>query len=164
MSKEQSAIDKIYKIEEDIEFIKVSLQLIDNNLKLLMNKLNKVTKELAEQPAPAPPVKVTATPGAPLAPREKRVESDALVLGKIKVFGYVVNSNKHPLENIEVNVFDNNNEIIKKRKTDKEGYWEVRLPPGKYGIEYIQEGYHPVNKVITLDKNIKSFEVRNAPA
>lgn len=162
MSKEQSAVDKIYKMEEDIEFIKVSLQLIDNNLKLLMNKLNKINKEMAEQPAPPP--KVTATPGAPLAPREKRVESDSLVLGKIKVFGYVVNSNKHPLENIEVNIFDDKNEIIKKRKTDKEGYWEVRLPSGKYGVEYIQEGYHPINKVITLEKNIKSFEVRNAPA
>ncbi len=162
MSKEQSAIEKIYKIEEDLEFIKVNLELINNNLKLLMNKVGKLNKELAEQPVV--PQKITATPGVPLPPREKRVESDSLVLGKIKVFGYVVNSNKHPLENIEVNVFDEKNEIIKKRKTDKEGYWEVRLPPGKFGIEYIQEGYHPINKVITLDKNIKSFEVKNASA
>src|SRR3990167_5034547 len=147
---EQSAIDKIYKIEEDLEYIKKYLILLDNNLKLISNKLNKIQQKepVAKQ--------ITATPGTPLAPREK---SDKLILGKIKVFGYVINTEKFPLENIEINVYDESNSILKQRKTDKNGYWEVRLPVGKYGVEYIQSGYHPVNKIITLDKTMSTFEV-----
>lgn len=161
MSKEQTAIDKIYQMEEDIAYIKQYVQLIDNNLKLLNNKLAKISEALENQPAPQAPTKITATPGTPPPPpQQQRKDSERLVLGKIKAFGYIVNKSKQPIPGVDIQVYDENNEVVKRRKTDKDGYWEVRLPPGKYGVEYRQEGYRPINRTIILDRTMKSFEVR----
>lgn len=159
MGKEETAIDKIYKIEEDIGYIKQYLQLLDNNLKLLNNKLSKIANLLENQPIPKSAQRITATPGTPPPPVERR-ESEGLTLGKIKTFGVICNSAKQPIPNVDVQVYNENNEIIKRRKTDNNGYWEVRLPPGKYGVEYNQEGFKPINMVILLDKTMNSFEVK----
>jgi hypothetical protein len=159
MTKEQAAIDKIYQMEEDIAYIKQYVQLIDNNLKLLNNKLAKISDALESQPIPQAPTKITATPGTP-PPPQKRKESERLVLGKIKTFGYIVNKSKQPIPDVDIQVYDEDNEIVKRRKTDRDGYWEVRLPPGKYGVEYRQEGYRPINRTILLDRTMKSFEVK----
>lgn len=159
MDREETAIDKIYKIEEEILFIKQYLQLIDNNLKLLHNKLGKLGDTLESSSAPKTLPKVTATPGTKPPPRPKK-ESEELVLGKIKTFGYIVNKSKKPISNIDVQVYNNDGDIIKRRKTDSNGYWEVRLPAGKYGVEYIQEGYRPINRTVLLDNSMNSFEVR----
>lgn len=160
MSKEETAIDKIYRMEEDIVYIKQYLQLIDNNLKLLNNKIAKLASAIENQPVQEPSAKITATPGTPPPPNQERKESNRLVLGKIKTFGYIVNKSKQPISDVEVQVYDENNEIIKRKKTDKDGYWEVRIPPGKYGVEYRQEGYRPINRVVLLDATMKSFEVK----
>jgi hypothetical protein len=130
---------------------------MDNSLKIVSNKLNKLQKETETSITPK---QITATPGTPLTPREKKEVKDGLIIGKIKVFGYVVDSDKRPLGNVEINLYGENNDLLKQRKTDKNGYWEVRLPMGKYGVEYIQPGYDPVNKVIKLDKTMNSFEVK----
>lgn len=159
MSKEHTAIDKIYQMEEDIAYIKQYVQLIDNNLKLLNNKLGKIQEALDSQPTPKSSPKITATPGTPMPPQERKM-SEKLVLGKIKTFGHIVNKSKQPISDVEVQVYNEDNEIVKKRKTDKDGYWEVRLPPGKYGVEYRQEGYRPINRTILLDRTMKSFEVK----
>lgn len=158
--KAESAIDKIYKIEEDIKSIKAYLQLIDNNLKLLSNKLNKISKKLDEEPARRIPQKVTATPGTPSPPQTQEVESEKLVIGNIKTFGYIVNKSKEPISDVVVKIYDNEGHVVKRRTTDNEGHWNVRLPPGKYGVEYIQEGYRPINRTILLDRTMKTFEVK----
>lgn len=159
-NKEKAAIDKIYEMEEDLKYIKQYVQLIDNNLKLLNNKLGKIEKALENQPVAQPNQKITATPGTPPPPQKERKDSEKLVLGKIKTFGYIVNRTKQPISDIDVQVYDEDNEVVKRRKTDSDGYWEVRLPPGKYGVEYRQEGYRPINKTILLDRTMKSFEVK----
>jgi hypothetical protein len=164
MSDEESAIDKIYKIEEDIEYIKQYQILMDNNLKLLHNKLNKIEKmmtQMMESGVGKPSPQVTVTPGTPPPPRPKNRElSDKLVIGKIKTFGFIVNKTQQPIEDIEVNVYDQDGNVVKRRKTDSDGYWEVRLPAGKYGVEYIQKGYRPINRTISLENSMKSFEVK----
>jgi len=157
--REESAVDEIYKISKDSDLIVQYLKLIDTNMKILLNKMNKIDKALEGRKEPTPIPIITATPGTP-PPSASKKEASGLVIGRVKVFGYIANRSNDPIYGVEVNIFDDENQIIKKRKTDKEGYWEVRLPGGEYSVEYIQKGYKPINRSIALGKTMASYEVK----
>ena len=52
--KARSAIDEIYLIAERLERIEKHLIVIDNNAKLLNNKVSKLSKKIDEAPVPGP--------------------------------------------------------------------------------------------------------------
>ncbi len=149
--KEHSAIDSIYHMESMLEEMMNRLKVVEDNLKLLNNKVGKLNK-----PTPLPPVKVDHSP--PPASRQQKVEN--LVLGNIKLYGYIVNKAKMPIPDVVVNVYDSSSKLIKNIRTDGDGYWEVRLPSGKFGVEYIHKRFKPVNKTVELTNDTKEFEVR----
>ena len=62
----------------------------------------------------------------------KKIEK--LVLGSTKTFGYIVNKNQQPIKGVEVNVYDSDNDVIKKITTNDDGYWSARLPSGKFEL------------------------------
>ena len=150
-TREQSAIDSIYSMESTLEQLLRLVQVMEDNLKLLNNKLSKLPK-----PTPFPPVKDNTSPEPP--PRQQKVEK--LLLGNIKLFGYIVNKVKVPIAEVAVNVYDSNNKLVKNARTNADGYWEVRLPPGKFGVEYIHKKFKPVNKTVELADDTKECEVR----
>lgn len=150
-TREQSAIDSIYQIEESLKELLKRFQVVEDNVKLLNNKVSKLSK-----PNPLPLVKSDSSP-APVASQQK---VDKLVLGNIKLFGYIVNKAKQPLPSVVVNVYDANSKLIKNLQTNSDGYWEVRLPAGKFGIEYIHKKFKPVNKTVSLEDGTKEVEVR----
>lgn len=150
-TREQSAIDSIYNIEDTLSELLRRFQVVEDNLKLLNNKVSKLTK-----PIPLPLVKSNTTPEPAL--RQQKVET--LVLGNKKLYGYIVNKSKQPLVNVVVNVYDNNSKLIKNVKTNENGYWEVRLPAGKFGVEYIHKKFKPINKTVELIGDTKEVEVR----
>lgn len=154
-TKEQSAIDAIYDILSKIEIIDKRVQVMDDNIKLLSNKVSKLSKNAAV-------AAVSATAKAPRKAAEPSLPKsiDRLVLGNIKTYGYIVNKAKIPIGEVVVNVYDNKNKLVKNTKTNQDGYWEVRLPPEKYGVEYIHKKFKPINRVITLENGTSSFEVR----
>jgi hypothetical protein len=154
-TKEQSAIDAIYEILEKIEFLDKRVQIIDDNLKILSNKVTKLSRNVAASAA------VTTVGGNTTRDEpKKQQEIDRLVLGNIKTYGYIVNRTKKPIENVNINIYDVKNKLIKNAKTNNDGYWEVRLPPGKYGVEYIHKNFKPINRVAELVDDIRDYEVR----
>ena len=150
-TREQSAVDSIYSMENTLEELLKRVQVMEDNLKLLNNKLSKLPR-----PTPFPPVKKDSSPEPP--PRQQKVEK--LLLGNIKLFGYIVNKVKVPIAEVAVNVYDSNNKLVKNAKTNQDGHWEVRLPPGKFGVEYIHKKFKPVNKTVELADGTKECEVR----
>jgi hypothetical protein len=150
-TREQSAIDSIYGMENTLEELLKRIQVMEDNLKLLNNKVSKLSK-----PIPLPLVKSDSSPEPP--PRQQKVEN--LVLGNIKLFGYIVNKSKAPIPDVAVNVYDANNKLIKNTKTNGDGHWEARLPPGRFGVEYIHKKFKPVNKTVELEDGTKECEVR----
>ena len=153
--REQSAIDAIYEILDKIDTIDKRTQIMDDNIKLLSNKVSKLSKNAAV-------AAVSATAKAPQDVDATRPPQsvDRLVLGNIKTYGYIVNKAKMPISEVIVNVYDNKNKLVKNTKTNQDGYWEVRLPPEKYGVEYIHKKFKPINRVVTLENGTSSFEVR----
>lgn len=150
-SREHSAIDSIYSMEEVLKEILNRLQVVEDNVKIINNKLSKLSK-----PNPLP---LDKNEGRSVLPqRQQKVET--LVLGNIKLFGYIVNKAKSPLEDVAINVYDSNNKLVKNMKSDKDGYWEARLPSGSYGVEYIHKKFKPINKTVHLKDGTKEVEVR----
>ena len=150
-SREQSAIDSIYGMENTLDELLRRVQVMEDNLKLLNNKFSKLSKS-----TPFPPVKNDSSPEPPQ--RQQKVEN--LLLGNIRLFGYIVNKGKVPIPNVAVNVYDSNNKLVKNVKTNTDGHWEVRLPSGKFGVEYIHKKFKPVNKTVELVDGTKECEVR----
>ena len=154
--REQSAIDTIYEILDRIDLLDKRVQVIDDNVKLLSNKVSKINKNVAVAATASP---VIREPSAKQ-PTQKQQKVDRLVLGNIKMHGYIVNKAKVPIFDVVVNVYDNVNKLVKNTKTNNDGYWEVRLPSGKYGVEYIHKKFKPINRVVELAEDIIDYEVR----
>jgi hypothetical protein len=155
--KEQSAIDTIYTLLEKIELLDKRVQVIDDNVKILSNKVSKLNKNAAVAAVTAP--SSFGKSFTDLSPK-KQQKVEKLVLGNVKTYGYIVNKVKVPIEDVVVNVYDASNKLIKNSKTNAEGYWEVRLPSGKYGVEYIHKRFKPINRVIELSDELREYEVR----
>lgn len=147
-NREKSAIDAIYKIEEKINELEKRFKSTDGKLDLILAKLDKLSR-------PTPVVKIDS--------QQKNVSQQKvkkLLLGAVKVFGHIVNKGKKPLVGVQVKIYDESNELVKDLKTDDNGYWEVRLPAGRYGVEYLHKNFKPVNKTIEFSKEDKVYEVR----
>ena len=157
-TKEQSAIDVIYSLVEKVDLLDKKIDMIDTNVKHLNNKVSKLktfsgpTTSIEPRPVPQPSA---ATPNHP-----KKIEVDKLVLGSIKVFGYIVDKNRVPITDVIINICNNNSEVVKSEGSNRDGYWEVRLPKGRYGVEYSHSRFKSVNKTIILEKDISSYEVK----
>jgi len=161
MERELSAIDVIYNIYEKLEELEKKIQAIDDNIKILNNKVTKINKignQLSEQ-------KPTSAAYAQPVEQEQAAEPvikqpDKLLLGATKVFGYIVNRMKEPVECVVVNIFDQANNLVKSSKSNKDGYWDFRLPPGSYSIQYIHSKFKPINKAVKIPDGVREFEVK----
>lgn len=147
---EISAIDAIYEILEKIEKIEAITKVTDNNIKLLNNKVSKLSKKIDEIEISPKKSSGTVTAVIPQANKTKN----------IKVFGNIKNSKKEPINNVLVKIYDESGEEIKSAKTSPKGYWSAIIEPGKYGVEYIHERFKPINKVINVTNDMATYEVK----
>ena len=151
-SKEHSAIDSIYSMEESVNNLSKRVEIFEGML-LPSNKLDQLSKK-NQASAPAAVVKVDSS--------QKQVSPtkvEKLLLGKVKsLWKDEVNKSLQPLYGVLVNIYDSSSELVKSIKTDDEGLWEVRLPGGKYGIEYIHKNFKPINRTIEIFRILKNFQ------
>ena len=154
--REESAIDAIYQILDKIELLDQRMQIIDTNVKNLSNKITKL------ETAPTPSAGARSVEPSPTADDLSLTKNtvDRLVLGNVKVYGYIVNKSKKPIEGVTINVYDETNKLIKNILTNHDGYWEVRLPSGSYGVEYIHNKFRPINRTISIPSEAREYEVR----
>ena len=71
-----------------------------------------------------------------------------------------MNKSKVPIQGVSVNVYDKTNDLVKNTKTNSDGYWEARMPEGRFGIEYLHKNFKPINRTIELKKEDREYEVR----
>lgn len=147
-NKEQSAIDIIYELKEQIKLLHQKIDVMDANIKLLNNKLK------------APPI---AKPN-PNIQEQKQINAPQEEAHAIKLFGRIKNQNKKPIKGVYIKVRDERGEIIRSRETNAEGYWEARVFPGQYVIEldasHIIKMARPKNFNVVLDETMNEYEVK----
>lgn len=155
-SKEMDAIEIIYALFDEVKKLNKKVDIVDNNIKLLNNKVSKLNKLISIQDVKKPVTQPTAVAVQGKVPPAQKGK---LVIGNIKTFGRIANKEGAAISGVEINVYDVAGQIIKNKKTNKEGYWDVRLPPGDYGVEYKRAGFKAVNLNIKLDESMREFEV-----
>jgi len=170
---EKTALEIILELPSILKKIENKIDVLDTNLKILNSKINKIkNQEIPQTREKDSPViqdnqdqevaiKPTATPGAiaPTGPSAGQKTSPRLVLGSIKVFSSVKTTTGKPVDGMTINIFDSSNDLIRNLLTDKDGYWECKLPHGRYSLEMIHPKLKTINKQFELSKDIKSYEV-----
>ena len=161
MSSPQSAIDEIFKIGKSIDSLNSRLDLIEKNIKSLNSKFIILTKKIESINKEKNEFKSQnnlPSANAVDAPK-KEVTNDKLVLGSIKTYGYIVDTNRKPIQEVSVAIFDKDGSKIRSLKTDTSGYWEARLPAGLYKIIYTHKNFNDITKEISIEKGISNFRV-----
>ena len=171
---EKTALEIILELPSILKKIENKIDVLDTNLKILNSKINKLKLEEQKNPSPkeileSPNPEIEPSSGKPMAmpggisPSSNLSNSNnsaaKLVLGSIKVFSSVKTSAGKPVEGMTINVFDKSNDLIRNLLTDKDGYWECKLPHGKYSIEMIHPKIKTINKQFELSKDMKIYEV-----
>lgn len=160
-NKEKSAIDAIYEILDKLEEFNNKLTLIDNNIKLLNNKVNKLNSDQVSKRGPS--TQQATVPRAVVPSASSKPHIDEKEERTVKVFGRIKNKTKKPIKGIDVKIYNRVGENFKTRTTDKNGYWEARIPLGEYGIEYdpanISKRLKPVNFKVIVDGKLDELDV-----
>lgn len=156
--REQSAVDAIYELLDEVRELRKEVKIIDGNMKLLNNKISKITSLTASPSNPT----VSSKPSA-AAPSSAGVSVPKEVQ-LVKLFGRIKNQARKPIKGVYIKVFDPSGNVVKSRETDSEGYWEARVIPGQYVVElnatHINKNFLPKNINITVEDNITEYEVK----
>ena len=154
----ESAIELIFEINEKFSILMERIEIIDKNIKSLNNKFIILTKKIDKLETKKSFDFNKTTSG----PTSKAVSDDntnsKLVLGSIKTYGYIVNEEHKPIQNVDVLLYSDGLKI-RDLKTDKDGYWEARLSEGQYTVIYSHKMFNDVEKTFSLNKSEKTFEV-----
>jgi hypothetical protein len=166
----KTAIEVIYSLEEKIDFLISKMEIVEKNVTNLNNKVYVLNSKINNSGISAPThnndytshgsdVIVGQSQGNPSAVAPGQ-EDTTFVSGKVKVYGNILNQEKKPLSEVYVRVFNSQSKVIKEASTDASGYWECRLPPGRFGVEYTHKKFKPINRNITVPSDVSSFEVK----
>lgn len=174
---EKTALEIILELPSILKKIENKIDVLDTNLKILNTKLNKIKSAELQPVAPAQNAidikkeqeeevqiqKPMAMPGTAVdqnrAASQQKQLANKLVLGSIKVFSKIKTASGKPVDGMTINIFDKENDLIRNLITDKDGYWECKLPSGRYSIEMIHPKLKTINKEFELAKDIKIYEV-----
>lgn len=172
----ETALEIILSLPKILKKLESKIDILDTNLKILNSKINKIKQESSSQEKSEdtslreiPRVleqkneKVTPRPTAKIpdldmpAPSPKRTEK--VLIGNIKVYSAIRTESGKMVPMATVNIFDHENSLVKSLQSDKNGYWECRLPAGRYNLELLVGKMKPINKFFELKKDMKEFEV-----
>lgn len=173
----QNIIEMIETLTLTVNELKISVQLIESNIKTLNNRaagliLN--TQSLTTQvqtdnytsniSAILPQAPTNLSRGRQLSETEQSPISQTLegpgVLTYKKVFGKLINDSSSAIENVLIKVYDKNNEVCATAETDPIGYFEFMLKPGRYVAEYLKTGFKTINKTFDVSQAAKEVEIK----
>lgn len=79
---------------------------------------------------------------------------------KVKIEDKVVDENKKPIVNVQINFFKPDDDlidsnIIVQNYTNPKGYWNIEINPGKYIIEYFHPKFETYTEKIEITQDGK---------
>jgi hypothetical protein len=156
----KTGIEILTELVEEIKLLNKKVELLDQNVKALMNKDRAPTQT-------APPVKLKPQIKAVEAPETKKgkmtiasKKAGVMTTGKLMI---AVNDVSAPIPDAVIKIYDENDKLIKETKTNRGGIWMALLPSGRYvaeitgkfkGKDLVQQ-----NKNFTIPEGIEKFEV-----
>lgn len=125
---EKSGIQMIEEILGNMTVLDRRIQIIEQLLKQLLTVANTQPKKEPEKPqiVQATIEGVVPEPLIKAAPNARAI-------------GRIVEDSK-PVPEVNITIYDDKNNPIKKTRTNRSGEWMAQLPPGKYMAECLLEG------------------------
>lgn len=148
-------LDKVKELTENVDSMKNTISELENKIYILNSRISKLSKESNNSVKNVSNNSLNQNNYTSSAPQE----NSGLILGKVKLYGYIKNSSMFPIRGVNVELYKDGKQV-RKILTDKEGYWEARIPTGRYIVKYIHHKFKPVSKDITISDKDKEFEVR----
>ena len=164
--REISAIDSIYEVLERIKKIESHYELLNKQLAIMNNKLNMLVDsetEIIEKPTAKPFSSTYSNMDSKdrsAAQEIVETKESGFVIGKVKVFSKLLTPSKQPIPDVNVKIFSFDNKVLRNILTDRGGYWDARLPPGRYRVTMDHSNFKTIERNIVLDDSMKVYEVR----
>jgi len=157
----KSGLNMLEEILDKMSTLDRRMQVVETNLKVLLNSKNAglsingsvaeppIGVKMNDKPAGAPRLEAPEPKGPP----KPKAAPSSRVIGRIK------GQDGKAVPNVSVTVYDARNNAIKRTRTNRAGDWMAFLPPGKYGAECILEGKVNENVIFTVSLGDKIVRV-----
>lgn len=150
---ERSGIEMIEDLLNKVTELDRRYVVIEQLLKELLNRANgfgpptkiEAPKLVATEPTQSrPSIKTSQEPGQQEVSIGQNTEETYKAMGKIK------DKQDRMRSGVNVTIYDDNNKIIKKTKTNRAGEWMAFLPTGRYSAEYYLKDEIHANVTFTV--------------
>lgn len=191
MSEERKASEILLQLEHELKQLTGYVKTIDFNLKLLLSRVNSsasltadvtpVVKQV-ETPSPSafsmptveavgiPPLAFPSSPAASVVPKNqktaKKVTSSEASSTKMPVQQRVIFPDGRNVMLANVEIYDLQNNLAKKTKTNSAGKWNATLIPGKYFVmvsKSIPNSKKPVEKRFEIEIPVSDAPIELDP-
>ena len=163
----KTGIDVLMELVEQVKLLNKKVDVLDQNIKVLMNANRTPTPKAAPKPAPSaqavePPVKSTNKPDDParFAIIKTKGTGGIMVNGSVSL---LISGKDTPVSEGIITIYDETNQVVRQTKTNRGGKWVCLLKPGKYAAEikgeYKGKPIVTQNKIFELQEGMKQFEV-----
>jgi len=162
---EKSGIQMIEELLGGQAVLDRRLQVVEQLLKQLLATANSGCPvpagiEINGQPArPAGGIEINGQPAKPQPSIEEAVQEPLIrAAANARVVGRIAKEGK-PISEVNVTIYDDRNNAIRKTRTNRSGEWMAQLPPGKYAAECLLEGRVNGNVVFNVGQEDKIVRV-----
>lgn len=156
---EISGIEMIQMLLKEVALLQKKVDLLDLNIKRLMNEGRPKPKAKAAEPPKEKPKEQKGIKNFKFETTQPKTK--CMCNGKMIVNN---NGNPTPLPGLSVKIYDGQNKIIKETKTNRSGEWRCALGVGKYCAEiqgkFGNKELYPANIVFEVLSGMEFLEVR----
>ena len=159
----KTGIEILTELVDQIRLLSQRIDLLDQNVKTLMNK-NRETKPESKQQA-RPQIQAIAAPppktGKMTIQTEKPKKEGVMANGKLVV---LIENKPTPIPDAIIKIFNEQDKLVRETKTNRGGIWMALLIPGNYVAEitgrYKNKELVAQNKIFTIPSDgRKEYEV-----
>jgi hypothetical protein len=137
---ERSGLEMIEEILTKLNTLNKRFEVIEFNMKQLLDRAN---RDIKPQPEVNKPMSQVSNDGPIMKIGSNIVKPSVDLnnnLDQIRVMGKVKDKEDRMLSGIEVNILDSNGVVVKQTKTNRAGDWVSFFSPGKYKADYYLDG------------------------
>lgn len=148
-------LSEVKRLDQRLDIMEITLKKIANSAKIGELASKAVQPPKSKQVEAFDPSKLKKPPKPPPQPK-------CMCTGRMTVLD---KGKQLPVTKASVQIFDANDNLVKKTKTNMAGHWMSQLPPGKYVAllegEYNGKDLYPTNINFEVKPGMKTMEINN---
>lgn len=162
---EKTGLEVLADLAEQIKLLSKKIDLLDQNVKTLMNKERQTVKVQVPPEKPKEKVKPQAMAVDAPPPKKGKMIIESSKKPGVMTSGKLMTPDKYsqPIADATVKIYNDQDQLIKETKTNRAGLWMAQLIPGRYVAEitgkFKGKDLTQQNKTFKVPDGVESFEV-----